>query len=1030
MCKAKSIMNDQITNYNNTYCFSDILPENFLSQYFSKNPKWGFNGLGYIVFKRTYARRITDSLTEEWWQTVARCVNGAQKIGAKYTKEEAQRIFDLVFNLKCNFAGRMLWQLGTSTVDRFGLASLLNCWYCSMREPDDFCFVFEHLMLGGGVGFSVRREDIHELPRVRKGVDITHESTKDADFIVPDSRQGWVELLRKVLDSFFNTGKSFSYSSILIRGSGEPIRGFGGTASGPQILIQGINSIVDVFKKREGKKLRSIDVLDINNIIGDIVVAGNVRRSAQIAIGDPDDYLYLRAKNWSNGNIPNWRSKSNNSINADTYKHISEEIWENGYIIDPKTGMARGEPYGFINMRLSQKFGRLGEERKDNAEGYNPCAEISLSDGEACNLSELYLNNISSKEELFECAKLLYKTQKAVWNLPAIYEKTEKIVKKNRRIGLGVTGICQSTEEKLKWLDECYTMLRKFDSEWSSELGVPESIKLTTVKPSGCSKKETMLITSNGILSLEEIGNINGEQWQDIEISVAQENTQELSDKFYVNGRVKTYKFLTSGGIELECSESHRYRVLRKGKYEWVYAPEIQIGDKLPFKVGGYENFGKEIEFESFEQKKTTNSTLIIQPKTLSNDLSWFLGLYLANGSTHDKGIRIAGDANKQDILEKALKIAQEQFGIVGTIYTRTKGDNADLYINSQNLLRWLSLNNLIKQATKDIEIPKIIRQSKKDILLSYIDGYAAGDGSIKTHGRSFCTISKRMAEQLIVVLRACGINAKCRMMPPTESSLGNNMRYWISERKGRQAESRYISKERKEIWQILDSLGLEEFDYDEIVDISYGENETFDISVPNGHTYIAESYINHNTLSLLGGATAGVHPAYSEYFIRRVRIATSDPLVKICRDAGYKTEYVQRFDGSEDYSTTVVEFPCYAGENAILAKDVSAIDQMELHKKLQTIWSDNSVSVTVYYRPEELESIKNWMKENYEKSVKTISFLLHSEHGFKQAPLEEIDEQTYRKLIKKVKPIDSIFDVGSETLEGIECESGACPLK
>ncbi len=659
--------NQEINKYNENYCFSEILTENFLEPYINKEPNWGFDGLGYVVYKRTYARNITENITEEWWQTVARCVNGAQKIGAKYTKEEAQRLYDLVFHLKCNFAGRMLWQLNTSTVDRFGLASLLNCWFVSMREIEDFCFVFEHLMLGGGVGFSVKREDIHELPRIKMGVNITHEKTTDADFIVPDSRQGWVELLRKTIQSYFQTGKSFSYSTILIRGKGEPIKGFGGTASGPQILIDGLEKICKILKSRCGKKLRSVDVLDINNIIGNIVVAGNVRRSAEIALGDPDDYLYIRAKNWADGNVPNWRSMSNNTIYADSYDQISKELWNNGFVVDPKTGMAKGEPYGFMNLPLSSKYGRLGEIRKDNCEGANPCAEITLADGEACNLTELYLNNIESREELLECAKLLYKTQKAVWTLPALYSKTEKIVKKNMRIGMGVTGICQAME-KVEWLDDCYTYLRKFDAKWSKENGWPESIKLTTVKPSG--------------------------------------------------------------------------------------------------------------------------------------------------------------------------------------------------------------------------------------------------------------------------------------------------------------------------------------------------------------------------TLSLLAGSTPGVHPAFSQYYIRRMRMASGDTLVQLCRDAGYKVEYLLNFDGSEDHSTVVVEFICNAGDNAILSKNMPAVRQLEIVKQLQTVWADNAVSVTVYYRPEELGEIKDWVKNNYESSSKTLSFLLHSNHGFKQAPYEEIDEKTYTNSIKKIKPIKNIGSIGNDLIEGIECEGGACPVR
>jgi hypothetical protein len=192
-----------------------------------------------------------------------------------------------------------------------------------------------------------------------------------------------VSLVRNIVQSFFVTGKSFTYSTILIRGSGEKISGFGGTASGPKILVEGMDSVIKVLQSREGKKLRSIDVLDINNIIGSIVVAGNVRRSAQIAIGDPDDHLYIRAKNWGEGNIPNWRGMSNNSIYADSFTHISRDVWESGYEVDEVTKMAKGEPYGFINLPLSQKYGRLIDgpmkdsklypADKDNCEGMNPC---------------------------------------------------------------------------------------------------------------------------------------------------------------------------------------------------------------------------------------------------------------------------------------------------------------------------------------------------------------------------------------------------------------------------------------------------------------------------------------------------------------------------------------------------------------------------------------------------------------------------------------------------------------------------------
>ena len=136
----------------------------------------------------------------------------------------------------------------------------------------------------------------------------------------------------------------------------------------------------------------------------------------------------------------------------------------------------------------------------------------------------------------------------------------------------------------------------------------------------------------------------------------------------------------------------------------------------------------------------------------------------------------------------------------------------------------------------------------------------------------------------------------------------------------------------------------------------------------------------------------------------------------------------MKRFDGTEDHSTVVVEFPCHINGDAVLAKDMTAVKQLELVKELQTKWSDNSVSVTVYYHLEELDEIKEWMKNNYENSLKTVSFLLHSDHGFDQAPYEEISQEEYEKRIARLKEIEVI--AAGEVLEGVECEGGACPIR
>jgi adenosylcobalamin-dependent ribonucleoside-triphosphate reductase len=398
------------------------------------------------------------------------------------------------------------------------------------------------------------------------------------------------------------------------------------------------------------------------NIIGFIVVAGNVRRSAQIAIGDMDDLQYLNAKRWDLGNIPNWRAMSNNSIVCNDINLLPEQFWQ-GY-------NGNGEPYGMINLNLARSIGRTGETQYPDPDviGFNPCAEQSLADKETCCLAEIYLPNIASKEELNEVALYLYRINKHSLALPCHHPETEAIVHKNMRMGIGVTGYLQATDEQRSWLKDTYKVLRDFDAYYSEQKGWNPSVKLTTVKPSG--------------------------------------------------------------------------------------------------------------------------------------------------------------------------------------------------------------------------------------------------------------------------------------------------------------------------------------------------------------------------TLSLLAGVTPGVHPGYSQYFIRRIRMASNSNLVALCRENGYDVEYQRNFDGSEDKNTVVVSFPSCFPEGTVVAKDVTAIDQMNFVTELQKNWSDNSVSCTVYYRKEELPAIQEWLKQHYNTEVKTMSFLLHNEHGFDQAPYEEISKEKYDDMIAKVKPIKSVEVKESDLLDSTECVTGACPIK
>lgn len=211
--------------------------------------------------------------------------------------------------------------------------------------------------------------------------------------------------------------------------------------------------------------------------------------------------------------------------------------------------------------------------------------------------------------------------------------------------------------------------------------------------------------------------------------------------------------------------------------------------------------------------------------------------------------------------------------------------------------------------------------------------------------------------------------------------------------------------------------------------DVVYSKEKGFPISIklttckPSG------------TLSLLGHTTSGCHPAFARYMIRRIRVSSDSKLIKLAQDHGFPIEYQLRYDGTIDYTTKIISFPYSYSEDTILAENCTAIQQLEYVKEIQTNWSDNSISVTVYFRKEELPEIKEWLKKNYNDSVKSISFLLHNEHGFVQAPLEKISKEQYDDMIKNTRPFTSVDGIchnskDDEFIGQGECVGGVCPIR
>jgi ribonucleoside-triphosphate reductase len=466
------------------------LPSEFVDQYRDKKPSFGFNGLGEFVFRRTYSRD-----GEDWVDVCERVINGmysiqkehADRNGVNWNDEKANRsaesAFDSMFQMKWTPPGRGLWMMGTEFIhDRHQYEALNNCAFISSlnlndRGGDFFRWVMEMSMLGVGVGFDTRGASTVEI----------NQPTGRSVYTIPDSREGWAQSVSALFDSYLNGGHRLSFDYSKIRPAGSPISGFGGVASGPEPLRQLHESMGAVLEKRIGQKITSRDIVDICNLIGKCVIAGNVRRSAEIAIGEASDNEFLNLKNYDlNPERADYGWVSNNTVLAvpgeTDYTRIAEGIWRNG------------EP-GVMWLDNVQLYGRMNGsvgERADNATGGNPCLEQFLADKEMCTLSEIHMNNINSKEELAEAVKYAYLYGKTVTLASEFITDSEsrQIMLANRRIGLSMTGQQQfaawnSISELAEYMDYGYGLTLYYDDVYSDWLKVEKSIRHTSVKPSG-----------------------------------------------------------------------------------------------------------------------------------------------------------------------------------------------------------------------------------------------------------------------------------------------------------------------------------------------------------------------------------------------------------------------------------------------------------------------------------------------------------------------------------------------------------------
>lgn len=452
------------------------LRDSFVSTYAAQHPPFGFNGLGELVYSRTYARMLPDGSKERWHQTVERVVNGTfrlqrrwmERVGLGWDTEraqaEAQEMYDRIFTMRMLPPGRGLWAMGSALTEEKRLyAALNNCAFVSTADmaadpARPFCFLMDAAMLGVGVGFDTRGQDTVKVVGPATGA-------APHTYVVPDSREGWVESLRLQLHSYLRGGAPLHFDYSELRPAGALIRGFGGVSSGPGTLRQLHEEVTETLEPLRGTQLTSTAIVDIMNKIGKCVVSGNVRRTAEIAFGYPWDDEYLDLKDYQrNPHRAGYGWASNNSVFATVgmdYEGVCRRVVRNG------------EP-GFAWLENMRTYGRMGDAPTHadwRASGGNPCLEQTLESYEMCCLVETFPARHQSLEDFLHTLRYAMLYAKTVTLGETHWPETNRVMLRNRRI-----GCAQRRPHVTRRLTPRCTHPAQLQHEWNcSVLGKPWS---------------------------------------------------------------------------------------------------------------------------------------------------------------------------------------------------------------------------------------------------------------------------------------------------------------------------------------------------------------------------------------------------------------------------------------------------------------------------------------------------------------------------------------------------------------------------
>lgn len=598
----------------------------------------------------------------------------------------------------------------------------------------------------------------------------------------------------------------------------------------------------------------------------------------------------------------------------------------------------------------------------------NPCAEQGLTPYGCCDLGSIDLSKLITKQGTFDYNRLEEITAIATRFLDNAIDvnnytlsNTKETQLNERRIGLGPMGVADAlielglpydSIEGRHWCEQVAQQLNATSKRVSEELAeekgafplqpvsklkddkpIRNSMR-TTSAPTGCLVGSTRIHTKIGSPQISDLQfSENPKQFLDhpepFEVSTDVGVSQ--SNKTYFNGMAETIKVTTQKGYSIEATTEHRVRVINSKGYTWKHMKDLKLGDQICLARGTAYDFNRDYVKLIPEEKSHFNTHKITWPTILTEDTAYFLGMFIGDGNFTSEGIRIAFNLTEKDEISRVDDLIFTVFGRRFTCAETPNGNGICYNFNSRQLKKWLQQFGLINTEHK-LQIPQQIWDSPASVKGAFLRGLYDADGSISPRSRiielsSHDSIFIKDIQRLLLDL---GIVSNFNSWVRDKSCFkpGSKMcKLFISYQEDLIAYSNivgfshinkntklpkvlssYQSSPRKRDKQFFDlpkELTSNRIHYESIVLLESSEAYTYDIEVPENHTYIADGFVSHNSISIIAGCSGGIEPIFALAFTRKHDLKDHEELLEI--NKAFQRVAIERGFYSESLMTKII---------------------------------------------------------------------------------------------------------------------------